>query len=769
MSPSENPAEAILVVDFGTTTTQAALVEGDSIRVLHEPATGAVSWPSSVLADGAGGLLVGSVAERGKRLRPTRYRSEIKRDLGSSVPLLIDGTPHQPEDLVSAALRAVAAEARRVLGRSPRHVLLTVPAAYGPADPRRDAMIRAAAGAGLDRAELLVEPVAAAYSLPVGAPFAAGDVILVHDFGGGTFDAAVVRIGTGRHGAPHEVLGHASLEDCGGRDLDAALLRHLAERHSGLSGVPGDADEITALRGGIATGDFVRELKHDLSTAGQVEDLSPGGDVVLLERAVLDSMAEGLIGRTVECCRDLLTKADVRPEGLAAVLMAGGSSRSPVVREHLEGALGIAVRHVENPQLAVVRGAASWASGAPSRDLRPTVRPPGTEPLTWTVPGGSGIFLGPVVAEGRAYEAGAVVADVRSVEGTLHRLRAERRGEIRRWHAEPGERFVSGDWLVTTSEAAPDTQGPLRRAAVDSVRAIGWTREGALRLALPHGVKEWPEGGREQRVATARLPEGEARFEPGGEALVVADPDSRTAFLLALDGGRAGRERQVGLVPPGCAQGVRVVQALPVGPDRLVVAVTQNPDAPKPSVSLWTIDTTRGDGRHVLNLTARKAAVPERLLMGWCSGRHDVVWASKQAAVALVAFDEGAGHVVGERPLALRRNLRMAAVHPDGPVAVTHSLVHGRSSTTATIRVGEAELTTTTPTTLEFSPDGRTLAIALRTGWCLIVDSSSCARVTELAHSPAPITHLAWSHDGTRLALAGGGKVSVWDGELFRP
>ncbi|MFC9686232.1 Hsp70 family protein, partial [Streptomyces sp. NPDC056948] len=168
MSPTETPAEAVLVVDFGTTTTQAALVEGDSIRILHEPATGAVFWPSSVLADGAGGLLIGSVAERGKRLRPTRYRTEIKRDLGSSVPLLIGGTPHQATDLVSAVLRAVATEAQRVLGRSPRHVLLTVPAAYGPADPRRDAMIRAAADAGLDRAELLLEPVAAAYSLPVG-------------------------------------------------------------------------------------------------------------------------------------------------------------------------------------------------------------------------------------------------------------------------------------------------------------------------------------------------------------------------------------------------------------------------------------------------------------------------------------------------------------------------------------------------------------------------------------------------------------------------
>ncbi|MFC9685449.1 Hsp70 family protein, partial [Streptomyces sp. NPDC056948] len=597
--------------------------------------------------------------------------------------------------------------------------------------------------------------------------FAAGDVILVHDFGGGTFDAAVVRIGTGRHGAPHEVLGHASLEDCGGRDLDAALLRHLTERHTGLSGVPEDADEVTALRGGIATGDFVRELKHDLSTAGQVEDLSPGGDVVLLERAVLDSMADKLIDRTVECCRDLLAKADVRPEGLAAVLMAGGSSRSPVVREHLERNLGVPVRHVENPQLAVVRGAAAWASQAPSRELRPTVRPPGTEPLAWTVPGGSGVFLGPVVAEGEAYEAGAVVADVRSVEGTLHRLRAERGGEIRRWHAEPGGRFLSGDWLVTTAEAAPDTQVPLLQAAANEVRAINWTREGTLRLAFAHGVREWAEGKRARTVAAYRLPKGEARFEPGAEALMVADPDSRTALLLALNGQRAGRER-VGLVPSGCARGVRVVQALPVGPDHLVVAVTQNPDAPKPSVSLWTIDTARGEDRHVLNLTARKAAVPEQLLMGSCSGRRDVVWASKQAAVALVACGEGAGRIVGERPLALRRNLRIAAVHPDGPVAVTESSLHGRSATTATIRVGEAELTTTAPTALEFSPDGRTLAIALKTGWCRIVDSTSCAPVTELAHSPAPITHLAWSHDGTRLALAGGGKVSVWNGELFR-
>ncbi|MFC9504402.1 Hsp70 family protein [Streptomyces sp. NPDC057002] len=773
MSPTETPAEAILVVDFGTTTTQAALVEGDSIRVLHEPATGAVFWPSSVLADGAGGLLVGSVAERGKRLRPTRYRSEIKRDLGSSVPLLIDGTPHQAEGLVSAVLKAVASEAQRVLGRPPHHVLLTVPAAYGPADPRRDAMIRAAAGAGLDRAELLVEPVAAAYSLPVGAPFAAGDVILVHDFGGGTFDAAVVRIGTGQH----EVLGHASLEDCGGRDLDAALLQHLTERHSEVSETPADANDVKALRGGLATADFVRDLKHGLSTTLQVEDLSPSGDVVLLERAVLDALAGKLLDRTVQCCRDLLAKADVRPEGLTAVLMAGGSSRSPVVRDHLEPLLGVPVRHPEDPQLAVVKGAATWASRAPSRDLPPKLRRPGTEPLAWTVPGGSAVFLGPVVPEGESYEAGDVLAEARSTEGTLHRLRANRAGKVRRWHTEAGGLFLSGDWLLTAAEPVPDVVVPLWRAAMVDVRAIGWTRAGTLRMAQQKAVAEWAEGQQVRMSAELRLADGVARFDPGGEAVVLTDLDAGTAAVQTP----GGHERLVGLVPRDHPRSTRVLEALPVSPDRLAVTIMTNPDSSKRKVTLWVVDVLGGGSRHVSDLPFdadkdKESKPPERRL-GLCSGSRGVIWASKQDTVALISCAVGPGRVLKEIPSPAAGGRRIAAVHPDGRVAAVQPsggfwsrlTAFAGLSSSETVSVGKQELTTPITTALEFSPDGRMLAIALQTGWCRIVDSKTCAPLAELAHSPAPVTHLAWSHDGTRLALAGGGKVSVWDGELFRP
>ncbi|MFC9130434.1 Hsp70 family protein [Streptomyces sp. NPDC057099] len=773
MSPTEAPAEAVLVVDFGTTTTQAALVEGDSIRILHEPATGAVFWPSSVLADGAGGLLVGSPAERGKRLRPSRYRSEIKRDLGSTVPLLVDGTPYPATELVSAVLRAVAAEAHRMLGRPPRHVLLTVPAAYGPADPRRDAMIRAAADAGLDRAELLVEPVAAAYAHPVGARFAAGDVILVHDFGGGTFDAAVVRIGA----AQHEVLGHASLEDCGGRDVDAALLQYLTEHHSVHSEAPGDADNVKALRGGIATADFVRDLKHGLSTTLQVEDLSPSGDVVLLERAVLDTLAGKLLDRTVECCRDLLAKADVRSEGLTAVLMVGGSSRSPVVREHLEPLLGVPVRHPEDPQLAVVKGAATWASQAPSRDLRPRLRLPGTEPLAWTVPGGSAVFLGPVVPEGESYEAGDVLAEARSTEGTLHRLRAAHAGEVRSWHREAGGRFLSGDWLVTAVEPTPDVIVPLWRATMSDVRAIGWTRAGTLRMAKQKSVEEWAEGQQVRRLAELRLADGTTRFDPGGEAVVLTDLDARTAAVQTP----GGHERLVGLVPHNHPRSTRVLEALPVSPDRLAVTIMTNPDSSKRKVTLWVVDVLGGGSRHVLDLPfdndRDKESEPHPRRLGLCSGSRGVVWAAKQGAVALISCGVGPGRVLKEIPSPPTGGRRIAAVHPDGRVAAVQprgrfwsrfTAIAGMSSS-ETVSVGKSELTTPTTAALEFSPDGRVLAIALQTGWCRIVDSKTCVPLAELAHSPAPITHLAWSHDGTRLALAGGGKVSVWSGELFRP
>ncbi|MFE6748526.1 Hsp70 family protein [Kitasatospora purpeofusca] len=765
--PQEDPAPLgpVLVVDFGTTTTQAAVVEHGTVRMLHEPATGAASWPSAVLADGSGGVLVGAPAERGKRLHPLRYRAEIKRDLGSRVPLLLDGASHSATELVAGVLRAVAAEAHRVLGRAPERTVLTVPAGGGPGDARRQAMLAAAEAAGLARVGLLAEPLAAAWAAPVGEPFPVGATVLVHDLGGGTFDAALVRIGS----EGPELLGHGALDDCGGRDLDVALLALLERSHPGLRPAPSGADEAAARRAALDLDAVVRELKHGLAMAERVEDLAPTGTVVALDRETLRTVAAEVLERTVESCRALLRVAAaprdavvVAPDGTAeravpldAVLVTGGTSRSPVVRDLIGEAFGAPVRQPEDPQLAVVRGAAAWAALTAARDLRPVVRRPGTEPLAWDVPGGSAVFLGPVVPEGARYPAGAVLADVRASTGAVHRLRARHPGELVRWHAEPGARFRAGDWLATGVEAVDNSFRPEWRHTFGTVRTLGWTRGGALRIITEKAVEEWTGDTGTRRLAKFKPSSGGLWFAPDAQTLIVADGDRRYATVHPLAGTDA-EDSRIGLLPETYHPDTRLWRTVPVGPDRMVVAVAVNPSS-YCTYEIWTV----GGGRHPVQLTdlGYQEFGPD---LGLCIGRADLIWIVDQRNTSLVPWEEETPPAESLLSWAMERRPQRTAVHTEHPPAEL-------SADLCTVRLGDRTLGTKPVSVLEFAPDGKHLALGLDSGWALVVESERLTVVAELPHSSGGLHTLAWSRDGSALALAGDGKVTVWRRELSAP
>ncbi|WP_238011401.1 Hsp70 family protein [Dactylosporangium sp. AC04546] len=236
-----------LVVDFGTSASSAALVTGGQVRLLKEPASGLYSWPSAVALEGDR-LLVGTAAERRKRSDPAGYRAEFKRDLGQSVPVPLGERAYAPQDLVAAVLGVFRDRAAELHGEPVHRLLLTVPASYAEGDPRRALMVAAGEAAGFPEVQLVAEPVAAAFAPVAGAGFGAGQVVLVYDFGGGTFDAAVIRCGAD---GVHEVIGHAALDDCGGRDIDALLARHVRDAGGPeLAGTlaAGGADGLAGLR-----------------------------------------------------------------------------------------------------------------------------------------------------------------------------------------------------------------------------------------------------------------------------------------------------------------------------------------------------------------------------------------------------------------------------------------------------------------------------------------------------------------------------------------
>jgi molecular chaperone DnaK len=485
--------EPILVIDFGTVYSCAALVTGDQVELIHEPSSGLLAWPSAVLVDGTD-ILTGSLAERRKLVRAPFYRSEIKRYLSRGESLGIGGADYEPETLVSAILAAFRTVADKVNGGPVAHVVLTKPADYLPGDPRNDRMIAAGEAAGFSVVELLPEPEAAAYSAPSGEEFAPGSLILVYDWGGGTFDTALVRV----LADSSEILASDGLPYCGGADIDAAVAGYLCERDAELGTLFASGD-----KGRNAVLDLADRLKRELSERPDSLQEAMGIEAALTV-ADFEKIAQSFVEQTVECCRELLAAAKYAAEDLGAVFMAGGCSQIPLVGRMLQAEFGQEPRSARDPELAIVRGAAWWASQGDSRFSLPLASEPGMTPLRWPIPGGSGELTDWLVAKDETYEENATLARVRLPDGTLWSLKAAVASVLRSQHARPGTHVVSGHWLATTNSGAkPKAVKRVLKVGTDSVSMI--SDAGFVYLMTDFGCHVFdPSSGTLRQLCTVR-------------------------------------------------------------------------------------------------------------------------------------------------------------------------------------------------------------------------------------------------------------------------
>ncbi|MFJ8112673.1 Hsp70 family protein [Streptomyces sp. NPDC096132] len=480
--------ENILAVDFGTSTTRAVLVAADGRdRVVKDPVSGSWRWASAVFADDSG-LRVGAAAQTGRHLDPSRYLREFKRLLGPEEPVRLGGLAVSCTDLVAHLLATVREQALTLLPAGSRlsRAVVTVPAGYAPEGIQWAAMLRACRRAGFEDTELLPEPVAAALgSPPLDRPGAAATV-LVYDLGGGTFDTALLRYDAqpdgGRARPVPQVLGHDGLDACGGRDIDGALTRWLRQTCAPwLEPLLADTDPAAPART-LALTDFARTVKHQLSGVDAVRDRPfPDSPPVSVTRECLAGLSEPLIARTVECCRALLHRCDTAPDDITHVLLTGGGSRMPAVRSAVHTAWRRRPHQTEDPDLAVVLGARLWAARQPLRRLTARTPSPGTEALSWHIPGGSARLERWLRAPGDAYDRGTALARVRLSDGSLHDLTAASPGRLLRRQVAPAQRVADGDWLVTSrrppraaelpavppTPAEPDVPGP--------VLAVAWS------------------------------------------------------------------------------------------------------------------------------------------------------------------------------------------------------------------------------------------------------------------------------------------------------
>lgn len=347
-------------LDFGTTNTLCAWLDGAE-PVLIPNARGERLTPSALAVLDSGELVYGSSARNQALADPESVVLGLKRKLGRADSLSLKGKSHRPEELAAALLSKVRKDAAAYLGFEPRDAVVTVPARFS--EPQRRSVRDAAAMAGFKVLRVMNEPTAAALARAWTLPKDSKDrLVLVYDFGGGTFDATVLK----SRGPVSRVLASEGDDQLGGMDLDQALYAHVAERFKRDYGIDPDADP------------YLRRVLLDRCEAAKIE-LSelhsatvavpflrgPEGvthPAVGIARDVLEDLAAPVVGRTMAITRSVLKAAGVEPGAVDALVLSGGSSRMPLVSRLLGDLCGRAADPRVNPEEIVALGAAIEAA-----------------------------------------------------------------------------------------------------------------------------------------------------------------------------------------------------------------------------------------------------------------------------------------------------------------------------------------------------------------------------------------------------------------------
>jgi actin-like ATPase involved in cell morphogenesis len=347
----------------------------------------AAQIPSVVVLRDDGEILVGDAAERRAGAEPSRAAREFKRRLGDPVPIVIGGATQSVESLMGHMLREIVRQATEREGVAPTTVVLTHPANYS--DYKRGALLEAARLAGLDPAQvqLLTEPEAAAVAYSRQQTIAPGEIVAVYDFGGGTFDAALVRRTTERF----ELIGTPDgMERLGGIDFDQAVMAHVDQSLGGLvSGA--DRSDPNTLPGQARLRVECRRAKEALSNDSDttIPVSLPGVQTaVRLTRDEFETMIRPRIADTVRALERAVASAGITMEQVSRVLLVGGTSRMPVVAEMVRAGTGRPVALDAHPKLAIATGAALvGAASVPAVPVAPlgAMAPPVAD-TAWQAP-----------------------------------------------------------------------------------------------------------------------------------------------------------------------------------------------------------------------------------------------------------------------------------------------------------------------------------------------------------------------------------------------
>ena len=362
----------IVGIDLGTTNSLVAYVDGAGVPRVIPDADGRSLLPS-IVAYTPNGVVVGEAARRQLARNPARTVYSVKRFMGRGWEDVREEARHVPFEIVPSAevvrirvgdrevtppevsaqiLRALKLQAEAYLGEAVERAVITVPAYFN--DAQRQATKDAGRIAGLDVLRIVNEPTAAA--LAYGLQNLAQGVIAVYDLGGGTFDISILRVKEG----VFEVLATNGNTHLGGDDFDRAVVQWLLEDVKAVHGadLSRDPEALQDLRLGAEAAKCRLSVDERTVLTIPFERFTYRRDIT---RAELEGLVGPLVDATLGPCRMALGDAALTADVIDEIVLVGGSTRVPLVRQRVRGLFGKTPHSQLNPDEVVALGAAVQA------------------------------------------------------------------------------------------------------------------------------------------------------------------------------------------------------------------------------------------------------------------------------------------------------------------------------------------------------------------------------------------------------------------------
>lgn len=350
--------DLVIGIDLGTTNSEVAAYVDGRVQVLGPGENKML--PSCVGISPEGELLVGEAARNQQLIYPERTVRSVKRKMGSSESITLGEKSFTPQEISALVLRQLADWARHELGQLAQRAVITVPAYFS--DAQRNATREAGTLAGLEVVRILNEPTAA--SLAYGFGDGERRTVMIYDLGGGTFDVSIVTA----EGDVTEVLASHGNNHLGGDDFDDLLLERLEREFHQQHGIWLRENHPAAHARLWWTAEAAKKKlsfePHALvrEEALVVQNGKPLHLEVELSRQEYEQMILPLVEKTLDSVSQALDDAGKKASDLSAILLVGGSTRTPLVSRLLQERTGLEPRQDVHPDLCVALGAGVLAS-----------------------------------------------------------------------------------------------------------------------------------------------------------------------------------------------------------------------------------------------------------------------------------------------------------------------------------------------------------------------------------------------------------------------